>query len=98
MDSLSDKERKKIYWVLKIVQEREPVPIRYLKKLVDTAGLWEVRAEYAGQAFRLLGFFDGPLLVILTNAFSKKTAHTPLSEIQIAQERRRDYLMRKGKR
>jgi phage-related protein len=98
MDSLSDKERKKIYWVLNIVQESNPVPVQYFKKLVDTAGLWEVRAEYGGQAFRLLGFFDGPLLVLLTNAFHKKTAQTPLAEIRVAQERRRDYLMRKGQR
>lgn len=98
INSLSKKERNKIYWVLGIVQKSDRVPAHCLKKLVDTAGLWEVRVEYAGQAFRLLGFFDGPLLVLLTNAFNKKTDRTPLAEIRVAQERRRDYLMRKGQR
>lgn len=98
IEALPDKERDKIYWVLDIVQESDQVPGHYFKKLADTAGLWEVRVEYAGQAFRLLGFFDGPVLVLVTNAFSKKTARTPVAEIKVAQERRRDYLMRKGKR
>jgi phage-related protein len=98
IEALSRKERDKIYSVLGIIEESDRVPAHHFKKLVDTAGLWEVRVEYAGRAFRLLGFFDGPVLVILTNAFSKKTAHTPLAEIQVAQERRRDYLIRKGQR
>src|SRR5687768_15925810 len=92
--ALSEKEREKVYRVLNIVEQSDRVPAQYLKKLARTDGLWEVRVDCAGKAFRLLGFLDGPALVILTNGFSKKTRHTPGTEIEVAQGRRQDYLRR----
>jgi phage-related protein len=58
----------------------------------------EVRAEFGGDAFRLLGFWDAGSLIILTNGFAKKTQKTPSREIALAGQRRRDYLNRKIKR
>lgn len=57
--------------------------------------LWEVRADLGGDAFRLLGFWDAGQLVILTNGFAKKTRKTPAREIELAEQRKRDYLNRK---
>jgi phage-related protein len=34
-------------------------------------------------------------VVVLLTAFAKKTEETPLLEIQVARQRRRDYLSRK---
>lgn len=96
VDQLPQKQKNKVAWVLGIVMRERIVPTQYLKKLVDTDGLWEVRAEYGGDAFRLLGFFDGPAFLILVSGFAKKTEHTPASEISLASERRRDYFRRKG--
>lgn len=96
--ALSEKERKKVYRVLDIVERNDRVPAQCLKKLAGTGGLWEVRVDYAGKAFRLLGFFDGSALMILTNGFSKKTEQTPATEIEVARGRRQDYLRRKGQR
>lgn len=96
VQSLSDKEQEKIAWVLKIVRESDQVSSKYLKKLADTEQLWEVRAEHGGSAFRLLGFFDGPRLIVLVSGFAKKSEKTPLAEIGTAEERRRDYYRRKG--
>jgi phage-related protein len=42
-----------------------------------------------------LGFLDDGNLVILANGFQKKTQKTPKSEIEIAEDRKRDYLQRK---
>jgi phage-related protein len=96
LDSLSGKQAQKVIWVLRLVEEMERVPEQYFKKLSGTEELWELRAQHGGDTFRLLGFFDGPRLVVLVSAFAKKSAKTPKQEIARAEERRRDYLSRKG--
>lgn len=82
-------------WVLKLIEELETIPGQYFKKLAGTDDIWEVRVQFGNDIFRLLGFFDGGHLIILTNGFAKKTQKTPLSEIQLAERRRKDYLSRR---
>jgi phage-related protein len=98
LDSLGPKQAQTVAWVLKLVKELLLVPKQYLKKLEGTDELWEVRAEFGGDAFRLLGFWDAGNLIILTNGFAKKTQKTPNREIALAAERKRDYLNRRKKR
>ena len=95
LDSLNAKQAQKVLWVLKVVQELPRVPVQYLKKLEGTEDLWEVRAEFGGDAFRLLGFWDAGRLIILTNGFAKKTQKTPEREMALAEQRRRDHLSRR---
>jgi phage-related protein len=71
------------------------VPHQYFKKLTGTENLWEVRTQMSGNSYRLLGFFDGAALLILTSGFSKKQRETPDREIRTAQQRRLDYLQRR---
>ncbi|MGC1392833.1 MAG: type II toxin-antitoxin system RelE/ParE family toxin [Coleofasciculaceae cyanobacterium] len=94
LDSLSGKQAQKVLWVLRLIEDFESVPSQYFKKLVNTDE-WEVRVQVGNNTLRLLGFFDGDSLVILTNGFAKKTQKTPLQEIELAQQRKRDYLNRK---
>ncbi len=93
--SLSGQDAQKVAWVLRLVERLEVVPEQYLKKLSGARDLWEIRAQAGGASYRLLGFFDGPRLLVLTNGFSKKQRKTPAREIDIATKRRRDYLERK---
>ena len=65
---------------------------------VDAQGDGGDLAEFGGDAFRLLGFWDAGRLIILTNGFAKKTQKTPEREIKLAGQRKRDYLNRKAKR
>lgn len=95
LDSLSSKQVQKVVWVLRLVEELESVPSQYLKKLVGTSDLWEVRAQHGGDTFRLIGFFDGSRLLVLTSGFAKKTEKTPRQEIALAERRRQDYLSRR---
>jgi phage-related protein len=44
--------------------------------------------------FRLLGFEDKNTFVILTNSFKKKDQKVPKSEINLAQKRKNEYLIR----
>lgn len=95
LDSLSSQQVQKVLWVLRLIEELEMVPAQYLKKLIGTEGLWEVRAQSGGDAFRLLGFFDGRRLLVLTGGFAKKTEKVPRQEIALAEKRREDYLRRR---
>ncbi len=95
LDSLADKQAQKVAWVLRLVERLDRVPEQYLKKLVGTQDIWEVRAQSGGYSYRFLGFFDGPILLILTSAFLKKSRKTPAREVALAEERQQDYLGRK---
>ena len=95
LDSLTGKQAQKLLWVLELIEELETVPRQYLKKLVDSEGIWEVRVQFGNDIFRLLGFFDGGTLLILTNGFAKKTQKTPPQEIALAIRRKNDYLARR---
>lgn len=96
LDSLTSKQAQKVTWVMQLIEEIEQVPTTYLKKLVNTDDIWEIRAQQGNNIFRLLGFFDGGKLIVLTNGFQKKTQKTPKAEIVLAEERKKDYLEKKA--
>lgn len=95
LDSLSGKQTQKFAWVLQLIEELDVVPQTYLKKLVNTDGIWEVRVQIGGNIFRLLGFFYGDNLVVLNHGFQKKTQKIPSKEIKTAETRKKNYLRRK---
>lgn len=95
LHDLPDKQSKKIAWTLRVVRDLEQVPTHYLKKLKSTDDIWEVRATLGSNTFRLLGYFDGPNMIILTSGFAKKTNKVPKQEIKTAEKRKRDYYRRK---
>lgn len=93
LDSLDPKMRAKLVGILQILQEkgnslREP----YTKRLDD--GIFEIRAKVGSNRSRTLFFFMVGRQIILTNGFIKKSQKTPSREIEIAKERRADYLER----
>ncbi len=96
LDALPDKQAQKVAWVLRLVERLDRVPEQYLKRLVGTNGIWEIRVQSGGNSYRFLGFFDGAVLLILTSAFLKKTQKTPRHELELAEKRRQDYMQRKG--
>ncbi len=97
IDSLTGKQAQKVLWVLRLIEELDIVPRQYFEKLVDTQGIWEVRVQFGGEIFRLLGFFEDGKLLILTSGFAKKTRKTPTQEIAIATRRKQEYLSQKRK-
>lgn len=96
LDSLTSKQVKKVTWVLNLIENTNRVPREYFKKLAGTSGIWEVRVQSGSNIFRLLGFMDYGKFVVLTNGFVKKSQKTPKNEIEIAENRKSDYLFRKG--
>jgi len=63
--------------------------------MVNTDDIWEAKVDVGRNAFRLLGFFHGRELIILTNSFQKKSQKTPLKEISLAEKRKKEYLSRR---
>lgn len=97
LDSLSSKHTQKVAWVLELIERLNQVPVQYFKKLKNTDDIWEVRARVGSNTFRLLGFIDNnDEFVILTNGFAKKSQKTPKKEIKLAEQRKAEYLSRKG--
>ncbi|MGR3173421.1 MAG: type II toxin-antitoxin system RelE/ParE family toxin [Candidatus Scalindua sp.] len=95
IDSLSDKQAKKVAWVLRLVRDLEITPTKYFKKLINSGDIWEVRVQMGRNIFRFLGFYDGSQLIILTNGFQKKSQKTPKREIELAKNRKQRYLRRR---
>lgn len=83
--------RKKIDWTLLILRNTKIVPVKYLKNLTNTDGLWEVRISAGDGIFRIFCFFDKGNLIILLSGFQKKTQKTPKKEIKKAERLKKEY-------
>ncbi len=59
LDLLPSKHAQKVSWVLSLIEDLPMVQKQYFKKLINTDDIWEVRVKSGGEAYRLLGFFDG---------------------------------------
>jgi len=94
LDSLSGKQVSKILWVLRIIRDLDYIPKEYFKKLKNTDDIWEVRIKSGNNIFRILGFYDKDKFWVLTNGFTKKTQRIPRKEIELVQERKKEYLKR----
>ena len=97
LNSLTGKQAQKVIWVLKLIEEFKMPPAQYLKRLVNTDDIWEVRVQLGNNIFRLLGFFENEKLLILNHGFVKKTQKTPSQEIEMAESRKKDYFNRKNR-
>ena len=95
LNQLPPKSAQKVTWVLKLIEDLNQVPSKYFKKLVNTQELWEIRVSAGSNIFRLIGFFDGPKIVVVAHGFQKKTQKAPKRAIKIAEERKKDYFRRK---
>lgn len=71
------KVQEKIEYVLDLVRFESYVPIKFFKKLENSEGIYEVRVITYQKSIRILCFLDAGTLVVLTNAFVKKTQKTP---------------------
>ena len=94
LDSLPSKVAQKVTWVLKIIESHDNIQSNYFKKLTNT-DLWECRIQFGSNIYRILCFFEGNSIIILTHGFIKKTQKTPISEVEKAEQYMKDYLKRR---
>jgi phage-related protein len=74
----------KIEWTLQLIRVMKILPEKYFRHIEGTKGLFEIRVEVNGNIYRIFSFFDKGNLVVLGNAYHKKTQKTPKSEIEKA--------------
>ena len=54
-------------------------------------GIYELRAKHSGVNYRMLYFFHGRSIVVVTHGFSKQRAQIPKREIDLASQRRNAF-------
>jgi phage-related protein len=86
----------KIEWTLKLIKITRQVPEKYFKHVEGTKGLYEIRVEVGSNIYRIFSFFDQGNLVVLGNAFKKKTQKTPKQEIEKGLKIMEEYKNEKG--
>ena len=86
----------KIYQVFIYIMSEEIIPVKFLKKIEGVKDLYEIRIEHNGNIYRIFCCFDEGNLVILFNAFQKKTQKTPISEIERAIRIKEEYFAAKA--
>lgn len=79
-----DKVQVKIEWTLNLIRVTQQIPEKYFKHIESTKGLYEIRVEFGSNIYRIFSFFDKENIVVLGNAFQKRTQKTPKQEIEKA--------------
>lgn len=78
--------RNKINYVLSIIKTVEIVPIKFLKHIEGKKGLYEIRVNHGGAAYRIFCLFDENNSVDLLNVINKKSTKTKSKDIELAHQ------------
>lgn len=89
IQSLTDAESRKVFYVIDMLKTQERVSTKFVKYLRDE--IYELRAEHNGNIFRVFFIFDNGNVVMLFNGFQKKTQKTPEKEIKKAIQLKKEY-------
>ena len=89
VEKLSKDEMNKVRRALDLFKVEDKVPRHFIKFIRD--GVYEFRVNYGYNEFRIFFIYDGDTIVVLFNAFKKKTQKTPESEIKKAIKLKEEY-------
>lgn len=89
INSLTEQEKKKVFYVLEMLKANERISTKFVKHILD--GIYELRVEYNSNIFRLFFIFDKENIVVLFNGFQKKSQKTPPNEIEKAKQLKNEY-------
>ena len=95
IDSLSPEGKARYIFITRLIKEhginvREP----YVKQITGHRKLFEIRLKDRSGISRILYFAHTGRKLLLLHGFKKKTDKTPKREIDIAEQRMKDYLAR----
>jgi phage-related protein len=88
-----DKTKLKIDFVLDLIRNVEKVPVKFLKHLEGTDGLYEIKIITSLKSIRIFCCFDEGNLIVLLNCIIKKTNKTPKRELEKALKLKEEYLL-----
>jgi putative addiction module killer protein len=89
LSTLDEDATKKVFYVIDMLKTQERVSKKFVKHIRD--GLYELRAEYGGNIYRVFFCFEEGNIIILFNGFKKKSQKTPESEIRQAIKLKNEY-------
>jgi len=89
--------QEKFDYVLSVVKTMQNVPKKFLKHLEGSDGLYEIRIEVGSDIYRAFCCFDAGNLVVLFNAFHKRSQKTPRDELVEAVKLMNEYFLEKRK-
>ena len=89
VEKLSKDEMNKVRRALDLFKVEDKVPRHFIKFIRD--GVYEFRVNYGNNEFRIFFIYGGDTIVVLFNAFKKKTQKTPESEIKKAIKLKEEY-------
>ena len=83
--------RDKINYSLYMIETLKIIPSKLFRYIEGSDGLYEIRAEYGGNIYRVFCCMDVDSVVVLFQGFQKKSQKTPSKEIKMAERLRREY-------
>lgn len=83
--TLPTKEQDKILWTLRAIRTLRVVPNIYLKAIINSSGLYEVRSRVGTNTSRVFCFYADERTLIICNGFKKKSQRIPRKEIEKAE-------------
>ena len=97
IDSLSGKDKRKVSFSLMLLQQMgTQLRMPHARSLQGYSGLFELRCQHGSNIQRILYVHQIGKTFLLLHGFTKKTQKTPISDINLALERFKDYQHRKG--
>lgn len=93
LDKLNDKHHAKALRDLELLEVFGPALTEPQVKHLD-GKLWELRTTFAGNISRIIYFMESHGRIILLNGFVKKTAKTPVGELDKAKRYMEDWKRR----
>ena len=92
--TLSEKVVEKIDYALTLLESQDKVSKKFVKYLRDD--VYELRAEYESNIYRVFFIFDNGNIVVLFNGFQKKSQKTPQKELEKAIKLKEEYYASKS--
>lgn len=96
VQKLTQAEQQKLRKVLALLKTEDKMPRHFVKFIRD--GVYELRVTCPNTELRVFFIYDGDTIVVLFNAFKKKTQKAPEQEIKKAIKLKEEYYGAKGNR
>ena len=94
---LDDKTKEKFRYVFRLIRTVKKVPEKFLKHLEGADGVYEIRIEVGSNIYRVFCCFDRGNIIVLFNAFQKKSQKKSAQEITLAEKLKTEYFILKDK-
>ena len=94
MESLSEKEQRKVDYVVSLLATQNRLPTKFMKHIGN--GLYELRVMWENNIYRVFFIFDEGNIVVLFSGFQKKTQKTPKRQLDKAEALMKSYYKQKN--